>query len=188
MRESVQIAKIYNEIGDFKLVREKVVAENLLQYRTVSTGKRICHEVMSRLKTLNENEIRYLVGASDKDQAYLLWIAVCYRYRFIAEFAVEVLRERYMVLKSDLTYSDFDFYFDKKSEWHPELEKIRPATRKKLRQVLFRILREANLLTEDCMIKTAILSPNLVEIIQSKDREAILYFPVFESDLKGTTK
>ena len=123
--------------------------------------------------------------ANPQDQNYLLWLAVCRRYTFIADFAVEVLRERYITLKSDLNYEDFDIFFNQKSEWHIELEKIRPATRNKLRQVLFKILREADLLTTNNMINAAMLSHSLLDAIPHNNCRDILFFPAFESDLKG---
>jgi hypothetical protein len=66
-----------------------------------------------------------------------------------------------------------------------ELDEITPATRGKLRQVLFKILREADLLTANNMIHAAMLSPRLLGLIQQGSRRDILHFPVFESDVKG---
>ena len=184
-RESVELASLYIDLGDWNSVRDKVVAENLLQTRTLSTLKRVCREVISRLQTLSSGELEFLVEASHQEQAYLLWLTVCRRYRFIGEFAVEVLRERYITLKSDLTHEDFDSFFNRKSEWHLELDKITPATRGKLRQVLFKILREADLLTANCMIHAAMLTPRLLDLIHQGSHRDVLHFPVFESDLKG---
>ena len=184
-RESVKLAALYLDLGDWNSVRDKVIAENLLQSRTLNTLKRVCREIVSRLKTLSSGELEFLVQGSHQQQAYLLWLAVCRRYRFIADFAVEVLRERYITLKTDLSYEDFDSFFNQKSEWHSELDEIRPATRSKLRQVLFKILREADLLTADNMINAAMLSPRLLDVILQGSRRDVLYFPVFESDLKG---
>ena len=145
--ESLRLAALYLDRGNWKVCRDKVIADNLLQARTLNSLKRIYREVSSRLQTLNRDELETLVESSRQDQGYLLWLAVCRRYRFIAEFAVEVLRERYLSLKSDLAYEEFDSFFNRKSEWHLELDQITPATRNKLRQVLYRILREADLLT-----------------------------------------
>lgn len=184
-RESVKLAALYLDLGDWNSVRDKVIAENLLQTRTLNTLKRVCREVVSRLRALTQGELEFLVEASHQEQAYLLWLAVCRRYRFIADFAVEVLRERYITLKSDLTFDDFDSFFNWKSEWHLELDEITPATRGKLRQVLFKILREADLLTANNMIHAAMLSPRLLGLIQQGGRRDILHFPVFESDVKG---
>jgi excisionase family DNA binding protein len=187
-RESVKLAELYLDLSDWNSVRNKVIADNLLQTRTLNTLKRVCREVISRLKTLSSGELEFLIEGSHQEQAYLLWVAVCRRYRLIADFAVEVLRERYITLKNDLSHEDFDSFFNRKSEWHSELDEISPATRSKLRQVLFKILRETDLLTVNNMINGAMLSPRLLDVILRVSRRDVLYFPVFESDLKGMTK
>lgn len=187
-RESVELAALYLELGDWNAVRDNVFAENLLQTRTLNTLKRVCREIISRLRTLSSCELKFLVEGSHQEQAYLLWLAVCRRYRFIACFAVEVLRERYITLKADLTFDDFDSFFNRKSEWHLEMDEITPATRSKLRQVLFKILREADLLAANNMINAAMLSPRLLDVIHRSSRRDVLYFPVFESELKGMAK
>ena len=184
-RESVRLAALYLDLGDWNAVRDKVITENLLQTRTLNTLKRVCREIISRLKTLSRGELELIVEGYHQEQGYLLWLAVCRRYSFIADFAVEVLRERYITLKNDLNYEDFDFFFNRKSEWSLELDKITPATRSKLRQVLFKMLREADLLTANTMIHAAMLSSRLLELIYQSSLRDLLYFPVFESELKG---
>lgn len=183
--DSVKLAELYLDLGDWDSVRDRVIEKNLLQTRTLNTLKRVCSEIVSRLKTLNRNELEYLNRGTHQDQALLLWLAVCRRYRFIADFALEVLRERFITLKSDLTHEDFDSFFNRKSEWYLELDKLTSTTRSKLRQVLFKILREAELLTHDNMIRAAIFSPGLLGLINQGSHREILYFPVFESDMKG---
>lgn len=184
-RESVKLAVLYLELMDWNAVRYKVLSENLLQARTLNTSKRVCREIISRLNKLSSNELDLLVKTNPQEQGYLLWLAVCRRYRFIADFAVEVLRERFITLKTNLSHEDFDFFFNKKSEWHSELDEIRPTTRNKLRQVLFKILREAGLLTENNMINAAMISPELLNVLPHGNRRNILFFPAFESVLKG---
>lgn len=183
-RESVKLAALYLDLGDWNSVREKVIAENLLQTRTLNTLNRVCREVVSRLKTLTSNEIEFLIKGSHQDQAYLLWLAVCRRYKFIDDFAVEVLRERYITLKVDLSYEDFDSFFNRKSEWHSELDEISPATRSKLRQILFKTLRDADILTANNMINAAMLGTGLLDVISRGAHMDVSHFPVFESDLK----
>lgn len=184
-RESVQLAALYLDLGDWNAVRDKVITDNLLQTRTLNTLKRVCREVISRLKTLSQGELELIVDGYHQEQGYLLWLAVCRRYSFIADFAAEVLRERYITLKNDLNYEDFDFFFNRKSEWNWELDKITPATRNKLRQVLFKMLREADLLTANNMIHAAMLSTRLLELLYQSSLRDLVYFPVFESELKG---
>lgn len=183
-RESLKFAALYLDLGEWDATREEIIRRNVLQARTLNTSKRICREIISRLKTLSLQELGFLVEANRQDQAYLLWLAVCRRYRFIADFAVEVIRERFITLKTDLHPIDFDAFFNRKSEWHAELDEIQPSTKSKLRQVLFKMLREVDLLTESHLINAATLSPDLIEAICRTDRREIMYFPLFESNLK----
>ena len=179
--ESVNLAVLYLDIKDWNAVRAEVFAENLLQARTLNTSRRVCREIISRLKTLDAGELDLLVASNPREQGYLLWLAVCRRYGFIAEFAVEVMRERYITFKTDLTHADFDTFFNGKSEWYAELDQLRSTTRNKLRQVLFKILHEADLLTANNTIKAAMPSPGLVEVISHANRQDVFFFPAFES-------
>ena len=182
-RESVQLALLFLELNNWDAVRERVLDDNLMQSRTLNARRRICSEVISRLKTLTSAEIELLAHGTAQEQRYLLWIAICRRYKFIHDFAVEVVRERYISLKTDLHYEDFDSFLNMKSHWHEELENIHPVTRKKTRQVLFKILREAELLNMDDTINVAILPPRLLKTIPSESLHDLLVFPFFESDL-----
>ncbi len=187
-RESVALAMLFVDMNDWNSVRDKVFSENLLQSRTLNTSKRLCREIISRLKTLDTLELDLLISGNDQEQKYLLWIAVCRCYRFIAEFAEEVIRERYIGLKHDLQDDDFYFFLNKKSEWHPELDAIERTTRKKLCQVLFKILREAELLTTKNTINAAMLSQRLLAVIPRERLKDVYIFPVFESDLKWSVE
>ncbi len=186
--ESLRVAALYLELGQWDACREKVLEKNLLQARTLSSLKRIYRETASRLETLSHHELEFLIECSRRDQAYLLWLAVCRRYQFIADFAIEVLRERHLSLKTDLATSEFDSFFNRKFEWHPELDEITPTTRGKLRQVLYKILREADLVTANNMINAAMPSPKLAELIRQSRPSDLLRLPVFESEITGTNK
>lgn len=181
LNESVKVAELYHVLEDWTLVREKVLADNILQTRVQSTAKRVCREIVSRLKQFSQHELDLLIDAGFQEQGYLLWLAICRCYEFIGDFAVEVLRERYLSLKTDLHYEDFDFFFNGKAENHPELDEIKTTTRKKLRQVLFKIMREAGLLTNNNEIIGAVLSQQMQNNFTS--HQAIVFFPVFDSDL-----
>lgn len=184
-RESVLLAGLYRKLGDWEIVRAEALSRNLLQARTESTAKRVCREVVARLKTLSEEELDALVEVSHQEQAHILWLAICRLYRFIADFAVEVVRERFLSMKIDLSFEDFDAFFNKKSEWHGELDQLSASTRDKLRQVTFRMLREAELVTKGKSINAVILSPRLEGLIGQNNPDEFLYFPIFESDIKG---
>lgn len=90
-----------------------------------------------------------------------------------------------MSLQVDLNYEDFDFFFHKKAETHPELDEITVKTRNKLRQVLFKILREADLLLPNNCINAVRLSPSILNVIAQNNFQDLLIFPMFESEFQA---
>lgn len=187
-RESVKLVELYLSVKDWGEVRDQALSSNLLQARTDSTAKRTCREVIARLKTLKDVELTFLSDANHQDQAHLLWVAVCRLYCFVADFAVDVVRERYVSMKLDLSFEDFDAFYNRKAEWHDELDRASASTRDKLRQVSFRMLREAGLLSKDNTINTVLLSPGFTDLIRRNNPDEFLFFPVFDSDIKGMSQ
>ena len=183
-RESVMLAERYLTLGDWVAVRQQAVEENLLQVRTRSSLMRMSREIVSRLKMLDTHEIQFLINASGQDQGYLMWVAVCRRYPFIYEFSLEVLRENYISLRYDLGEESFGIFFDRKADWHPELEAIKPTTRNKLRQNLFRMLREAELIGHDRLILAALPSPDLVRLLIATHEGDLRCLPIFDADVR----
>ncbi len=185
LQESVKIAEIYMDTGDWDEVREEVVSSNILQARIESTAKRLCRELCARLKHLHEDELELFVEGDRQEQAYLLWLAICRYYRFIYEFSTEVIREHFLTLRYDLHHEDYDAFFNAKTEWHEELEKITDSTSNKLCQVLFKMLHEAELLNVNDSIIPAMLSNRLIEVICKHSPQDLHIYPVMDTQLQG---
>ncbi len=183
-QESLKIAVLFLDSYDWSEVRKQVLSENLLQARTLNTLQRVYREISSRLKTLCEDELALIVNGTSQEQSQLLWLAVCRRYAFIADFAKEVLRERFIDFKNVLRYEDFDAFFNQKAEWHDELDRIAHATQVKVRQIIFKMMREAGLLTDSHIINPVVLSAQFLQAIPRRQRQDLLIFPVFQADLR----
>jgi len=176
--ESVKILEFFLLLRQWKKVRENVIIENSIQSRTMNTLKRITSEIISRLKTLNEKEIDFFHNAEYKDICHLLWLALCRRYTFIGDFAVDVIYENFITMKNIVTYEDFMVFFNRKAEWHTEVARIAPSTRRKLRQTLFQMLHEAGLLDKDNMIIPVIPSTGFQKLLMDAERREIMFFPI----------
>jgi len=180
-KESILMAEVYLTHNSWEAVRLHAIETNILQTRSSSSLKRLTHEVISRLKHLSAAELVSLTTLSTQDQKNLLWIAICRRYRFIADFALEVLHERYVTLKQDLSPEHFDIFYNRKAEWHPELDHIAATTRQKLRQVVFKMMQQADLINAHHQIIPAYLSTALTQRIIN--RNELMWFPVFEVEI-----
>lgn len=184
LRESSTVVERYMSIRDWRAARDQVRQENLLQVRTAAAATRISKEVTARLELLDDAELEALQEGGLREQAYLLWVAACRRYTFIREFATEVVREHHLSLRRELSFGDYDNFYNSKALWHPELDELALSTQQKLRQNLFRMLREADLISEQHVIQTALLSPHLVELLLRRGVDDLMVFPVSDSEIK----
>lgn len=184
MQEAPVVAERYLVLGDWKKTRDQVRNENLLQVRTSTAATRISKELISRLEILSPDELQYLITATRREQAYLLWSAACRRYAFIHDFAVAVLREHFITLRYQITHNDFDAFTNTKAVWHAELDELAPSTLQKLRSNLFRMLRDADLLSDAGLIQPAMLTSTLAKLLAQADSNTLLVFPATDMDIK----
>lgn len=180
-REAAVLAPVYAAHRDWARVRHIAVEENLLQVRTYRTGVRLVRETIKRLSALSEHEVEFLIDITASERGHLMWAAACRRYDLIGEFAEDVLRERFLTLAGSVSHEDYDSFYRAKAMWHEELDAVSTATYKKLRQVLFKMMVEAELLTAKGAIEPALLSARVAECLGEHTPSDLRFFPTRES-------
>lgn len=183
VQESTLVAGRYATLHDWRATREQVRVQNLLQVRTAAAALRISKEVVARLEHLSSQELQCLLDGSQRERAYLLWSATCRRYAFIRDFATDVLREYYLSLRHQLPLSEFNVFFHRKSATHDEIDNTTASTQSKLRQNLFRMMREADLVSPQYVIQPAMLTSRLAKLLAQRGRESLTVFPVTDADI-----
>ncbi|WP_329614132.1 DUF1819 family protein [Streptomyces brevispora] len=182
MREAVIAAPLYLRVHDWSKVRAVIEQDNLLQARTVASGRRFAREVTQRLAVLTDDEIELLIDATATERGHLLWAAVCRRYDLIGEFAEEVVRERFLLLASMLTYEDFDSFVRGKALWHTELDEVKDSTLRKLRSNVFRMLNEAGLYSDRGHLLQAVPSQRVASALSARTPSDLRFFPTNDND------
>ena len=177
MREALIAAPIYLREHDWAKVRQLIQEDNLLQARTVATGHRRAREVAQRLAVLTNDELELLIDATTSERGHLLWAAACRRYDLIAEFAEEVVRDRFQLLTPTLDHGDFDSFLRNKALWHEEVAELKDTTLRKLRSNVFLMLVDAGLLSEDGRILPAVLSNRVADALAARTPSDIRFFP-----------
>lgn len=175
---SANAIRLYVNIGDWEKVRQIALADNLVQARTFSSRKRITCELVLRLKMLNVQELDLFINAGPQEQGYMLWLAVCRCYEFVGDFACEVIHENFINLKRIVSTDDYNIFFHKKAEWHPELGKLADSTINKLRQTLFLIMREAEILDKNKEILPVCVSSQFRRYLASLKGRERMFFPI----------
>lgn len=183
--ESIKIAEVYLDCRDWEKTKNEVTENNLLQSRTNSRTIRVLRELIQRLKLLSDEQLTLLVEGNLQEQRYLLWFAICKTYDFIREFAIEVLLDKFLSLHLEISELDYDAFFNRKADWNEELDLITKSTKDKLREVVFRMLRETGLVSKNNMIIQATLSNRLIDILRVDAPMSYEIFPVQRSDIKG---
>ncbi len=183
INESVAIARLHVAGTDWDATAIQAQESGAFPVRKASSERRYIREIVNRLKRLSPDEMALLIDGERSEQAALLWLAACRAYRFIAEFAIEVLSDRFLSLRTALSYEDFDAFLAAKEEWSPKLAALSVSTRAKLRAVLFRLMREAEILSQDNRILEAMLSPRLLAVIQAGNPDELRYFPGAERQM-----
>ena len=176
-RESAIIADLFLRLSDWNVVCNEILSQNILQLNTVSSQKRIYAEIKLRLKHLSTSELQILANDDPANSETILWLAICRSYSFIGDFAKEVIHEKYISFQKSIEDCDYELFFEKKSTLHPELNELTDMTRKKIRQIVFKLLRECNILGRNNEILAFYCSP---ELRSSLKTDELGYFPTNE--------
>lgn len=184
-REAAVLAPVYVKQRDWEKVRDHAVEANLLQTRTHRTGVRLVRETVKRLSTLADDEVELLTEVTTSERGYLMWAAACRCYELIGEFAEEILRERFLLLTLRLEYHDFDSFIRTKALWHEELAEIKGSTLQKLRSNVFKMLQEAEMLSEAGYITPAVLSERVVVALSAHTPNDLRFFPTQQTSERG---
>lgn len=175
--EAAVVAPIYLSERNWTKTRDQVKNENLLQSRVPTSNLRMLRALIPRLQTLTDAELRIVADGTSTERGHLMWVAACRRYSLIAEFAEEVLRERFLTLAGTVTYADYDSFYRSKALWHEELNRVTDHTYNKLRQILFRMMVEGGLLTKQGRIEPALLSIRVAMCLNDRVPTDIRFFP-----------
>lgn len=183
--ESLLVAEVHGQTEDWQETQKQILSQNLLQTRTERSAKIRVREICSRLELLTFEQWDLLLSGSRQEQQYLLWIAVCKCYPFIREFMVEVVREKYLRMDLHLQPQDYEIFFEDKAEWHEELDQLRGSTRAKLKQVLFKTMREAEIISPENMIIPGLLTEHLTKVLAADNPSWLAALPVSDMDINS---
>ncbi|MFW7355909.1 MAG: DUF1819 family protein [Brucella sp.] len=178
LNESLAIAEHYQRGETWAYARERLLAEGASSLPKLASQTRALREVYDRIGHLSDAERQFLSAEADRtEQQAMIWLAICRTYRFIYEFAVQVINERYQSWRLDLGHEVFDRFLAEKAETDPGLAELSLSTCAKLRQVLFRILRESGLRSVEGRIQPVWLSGRMKRLIEESDPADLRIFP-----------
>lgn len=185
LNEMIKVAKVAydNNTTDLNVVKESGVVFSSVKTRT---SDREFREIRKRLEKLTPEQINILINGDLISQKQIAFLAVCKRYGFIRDFTIEVIRNKVLVFDYQLHESDYNSFINSKILLYPELEEFSESTRKKAKQVMFRILEQADIINNavEKTIQPQILQQGVINAIVKEDSAWLKIFMMSDRDIK----
>jgi len=175
--ETILINREFDDYHETKTIKDEIVKQNLLKTKKERTAKRMASEIIPRIESLTDEQREILKTGSREEKKQILWLACCKTYRFINEFARDILHEYTIAARKKITTNDYEAFYNNKADKSNKLASLKESTRKKLRAVLFKMMREAEMINREKEIIPVILSKKVRESIKRDDPNDLLIFP-----------
>lgn len=155
----------------------KIVKENLYQYPTEKSLKRMARTCLRRLDILNDDSLVEAIATKPSDLAKQISLyAMMKQYRLIWDFFITVIGEKYGISDLSLEKLDINSYFLRLQEQDDWVATWSEATITKLKQVIFKILLENGYIDtlNPNKLNQVYLHPFLEEAIRKNGDEIVL--------------
>lgn len=180
------VAECFLETEDWVATKRLVLDRNSLQSRSTASAIRMEREFRQRLQPLTREQITLLAQATAEDRAAMAWLAMLKYSALPFEFVSEGLRDKLGAHDAVLRPSDYEQFMELKAAAHPELAKLAPSSRTKVRRVMLLMLAEAGLLVPGSglgTIQRPALSPDALRAIRADDPRWLAGFLVPDAEI-----
>lgn len=136
-------AKLIHEGCSLEEVVERIISDNLFQYPTEKSVRKIALACLRRLGTLGDNSLVTAIATQPSDVAKQICLyAMMKQYRLVWDFMITVIGEKYRL--SDTTFGKIDLnsYFLRLQEQDDWVATWSDSTVTKLKQVIIKMLVE----------------------------------------------
>lgn len=136
-------AKLLHEGCNYEEVVERIVLDNLFQYPTEKSVRRMALACLRRLDALEDNSLMEAIVTQPSDVAKQICLyAMMKQYRLIWDFMITVIGEKYRVSETNFGKIDLNSYFLRLQEQDGWVATWSDSTVTKLKQVITKMLVE----------------------------------------------
>lgn len=163
-----------------------VFEENLFQYPTEKSAKRMAKNCLKRIHLLDDNRLIDIIanGASDSAKQVSLY-AMMNQYRIINEFMMGVIGEKYRIKDFSFTKKDVNVFFSRLQEQSDVVAGWSNSTIQKLNQVIVKMLVDTEYLDDNKSetLNTVLIDFDFKNILMDKrDYATLSVFNCFEGE------
>ena len=130
-------------------IKKKVFEENLLHCRSEAAIKDLFPRVYRRAEVLDQQLKFFLIHGARSDQNALLLYAFLKRFTFPRDFVLEVIHYNIKKFKLTVTDGNIRTFFEEKEQQYEQVRNWTDKTKYKLKQVMLKIIVDAELLKKN---------------------------------------
>ena len=142
-RESRIVARLLLENPDRTSARDRLLAENLFQNNSPETTRKYCRLILPRLESLPPSMLDFIAEGTEELVRLTLFAAVLRSVDLVADFVGEVLLAKVRSFEPALRKTDWTLFLEERQNVDPAISEWSETSRKKMGQVVFRMLAEA---------------------------------------------
>lgn len=176
-------AKLICEGLEDNEIIDRIVEDNLFQYPTEKSIRRMAKACIVRLKGICDIDLVEAVASQSSETAKQICLyAMMKQYRLVWDFMITVIGEKYRMQNFSFSQMDVNVFFMQLQEQDDYVAGWSESTMKKIRQILIRVLAENEYLDDIKAdhINTVWLNPVLENAIRSNnDDRALAAFNCF---------
>jgi len=175
LHESIELARLCLEYENCTDAVNSLLSSEVLD-RSKSTVKRESSEIVLRLKALPESLLERFSSADHDEAKIILLYAIQKSYSIIKDFCLDVLHEKVLIMDNVLQEYEINAFFRKQEEEHEVFDEKSDATKKKLKQVMIKILADADILnsTKEKTIVKPYIDMGIARMILEDSNESYL--------------
>lgn len=175
VRESRVIAELLladvNEV-DWK---QAIQVENRLQKRSPATAMRQARALRQRLERLDQPFWRALRDGDDELATQVAFVAALERNLLLVEFVETVVSDAFILRAENLAHYQWLDFLEDRSHRDPVISDWTESSKKKMGQVVFRILAEVGLLqsTRSLRLRHMLVRPEVKVLLEDSRRHRV---------------
>lgn len=161
--EMRQTAKLITEGLSNEEIINKIVKENLFQYPTEKSLRRMTNTCLKRLEILNNSDlINAIVFESSKTAKQICLYAMMKQYKIVWDFMISVIGEKYRSMNMHFSKLDVNIFFMRLQEQDDVVASWSDSTVERMKRVIVKMLVDNEYLDNN---KSSCLNPVLISPI-----------------------
>jgi hypothetical protein len=175
VRESRVVAELLLENADEGEWKQAIQVENRLQKRSPATAKRQASALKKRLSRLDQPFWKALRDGDDELATQVAFVAALERNLLLVEFLETVVQDAFMLQAENLEQYQWSDFLEDRSHRDLAIGDWTESSKKKMGQVVFRILAEVGLLqsTRNLRLQHMLVRPEVKVLLEDSRRHRI---------------